>query len=131
MKHEQIWLIDDDSITNFVNKIIIEKSYSSAKIQEFIIASEALKQLQSNYVDGVELPNFIFLDINMPEMNGWEFIEAYTALDPNITSQIKLYMLTSSQNEDDVKRADNCPAIKKFVSKPLKGDDVVEILRAS
>ncbi|MEQ8474836.1 response regulator [Fulvivirga sp.] len=131
MNEDQIWLIDDDSITNFVNKIIIERNYSSAKIQEFLIASEALKQLQNNYAIGAELPNFIFLDINMPEMNGWEFLEAYKKLDPKITDHIKLYMLTSSQNEDDVKRADNCPVIRKFVNKPLKRDDVVEILRAS
>lgn len=131
MNEDQIWLIDDDSITNFVNKIIIERNYSSAKIQEFLIASEALKQLQNNYAIGAELPNFIFLDINMPEMNGWEFLEAYKKLDPKITDRIKLYMLTSSQNEDDVKRADNCPVIRRFVNKPLKRDDVVEILRAS
>ncbi|MTI38135.1 response regulator [Fulvivirga lutimaris] len=131
MNEDQIWLIDDDSITNFVNKIIIERNYSSAKIKEFLIASDALNQLQANYVNGSELPNFIFLDINMPEMNGWEFLEAYKKLDPKITDRIKLFMLTSSQNEDDVERAGRCKVIKKFVSKPLKENDVVEILRAS
>lgn len=131
MNEEQIWLIDDDSITNFVNKIIIERNYSAANIREFLIASEALNQLQTNFESGGELPDYIFLDINMPEMNGWEFLDAYKKLDPNITDRIKLYMLTSSQNEDDVKRADNCPVIKKFVNKPLRRDDLVGILRAS
>ena len=75
--------------------------------------------------------DIIITDINMPEMNGWEFLDAYIQLDPNITNRIKLYMLSSSQSEDDVKKAGRCPVIKKFVNKPLKKDELVEILQAS
>ena len=128
-KSKTIFLIDDDRVTTFVNKRIMEKSGVQVKIHTFnnaVDALYALKQLTVN--DFSSLPDVILLDVNMPVMDGWEFLEEYSKLVPSAGS--KIYMLSASLNEQDVTASERYHSVCGFLNKPLKAEQLYEILEA-
>jgi len=127
-----VLLIDDDRPTNFLHKKVIEKTGLELEVQALTSATEALDFLQSTgkYADtpNVNRPGIIFLDINMPGMNGWEFMEAYKQLTPSQKARIVVIMLTTSLNADDRERALNDDHIATFYHKPLRTEMVMELV---
>ena len=117
--------MDDDEHTNFLNKTIIRHAKFADEVVTHTAASEALSYIQEEMGNG-GLPELIFLDINMPLMDGWDFIEKYAELGLNGHSP-KVIMLTSSINPKDEKRANAIQAIDGFRSKPLSRDILQEI----
>lgn len=115
-KLKKVLLIDDDEIVNSINKVIIQHAKFAEEIIAENFAANAIKYLKD--LSNEELPTAIFLDVNMPEMNGWDFIEEYEKLEID-TKGITIIMLTSSINPRDQKRALSIDHIKAFVSKPL------------
>ena len=111
-----IWLIDDDDITNMLHIILMEKEFPSDNTVVFNLAEKAIETLSN----GTNLPDFIFLDINMPFMDGWEFLEAFSKLENTALHTIQIYILSSSIDPDDFYKAVNSKYIKGFISKPLK-----------
>lgn len=128
---ECILLIDDDVPTNFIHRKIIQKSEVNAHIQVTTSAREGLDFLTQSGkfadLEEVPRPGIIFLDINMPGMNGWEFMEAYRKLDDKQKAQTIIIMLTTSLNPDDRDRAINDEDITTFIHKPLRPEMVAEI----
>jgi CheY-like chemotaxis protein len=115
-----IWLIDDDDITNMLHQFFLEEYFPDASILVFSQAELALKAISEN----ATLPNFIFLDINMPVMDGWEFIEELSKMTiPNLNS-VQIHILTSSLDPSDFSKAEHSPLIQGFVSKPLEIEKV-------
>jgi CheY-like chemotaxis protein len=112
----KIWLIDDDNVTNMLNRYFLEEHYPNLEIKTFIYASDALNLLLSDE----EIPNFILLDINMPGMNGWEFLEAYQQSGVNSENIPSIYMLSSSLDPEDEAKARKSDFVKGFISKPLE-----------
>lgn len=123
-----IVLIDDEQITNFVNKMIIEKMDICTHVKAYNLAEEALEEINSNYKNNGPLPDYTFVDINMPEMSGWEFIEAFSQLDEGLKSKVYVFMLSSSQNEDDITRAYQSEYVKGFIGKPLTPEKLMNII---
>ncbi len=119
-KNYHILLVDDDRAFNFLNEKIIEFEKFAAKVSSFVDAREAvdmLKQLQETNPPG--FPDFIFLDINMPEMDGWEFMEHFKQLNDEVKGKCKVFILTSSLNPIDIEKSKTYSEIKGFASKPL------------
>jgi CheY-like chemotaxis protein len=118
-----ILLVDDDEATNFLNQRIIRKADINADVQVAYNGKEALEFLTNTGQHAAEttLPQagLIFLDINMPGMNGWEFLKAYKELPDEQTRRIKVLMLTTSVNPDEEKKAVDIPEVKGFIHKPL------------
>jgi len=114
-----IFLIDDDEIQNLINSKVIEVTASGFDVQAFTSAEKALEVLESG-----ESPSLIFLDINMPKMNGWDFLDACgtKGLKP------RTYMLSSSINNKDIARSETYDIVRGFICKPLVVERLQEIL---
>ncbi|NDB60814.1 response regulator [bacterium] len=120
-----ILLVDDNMADNRYHQIIIEEMNIAEKIVMVKDGAEALYYLNDN---NNTLPEIIFLDINMPEMNGWEFLEEYRHLDPATKSKIKIVILSTSANPDDITRAEETNDVADFETKPLDKDAIENIV---
>lgn len=116
--------IDDDDAINFLHKMIVEKMQLARK-QEFINkAEEALAHLRN--LDEQQMPDIVFLDINMPKINGWKFLELFGEL--QLTFPPKFIMLTTSINPEDKIRAEKNPLVHDFLTKPLSSEKILHVL---
>lgn len=126
---ECVLLIDDDVATNFYNKRVVNKHGVFNDIITVDSGVKALHYLLEASKGKFQKPSLIFLDINMPGMNGWEFLHEYEKLDHTITNGIKLIMLTTSTNVDDYNRSLTYKSVNDFINKPLSVnllDNVIE-----
>lgn len=117
---ESVWLVDDDELSNFVNERIIKTEQFAGAIVTFTNAGEALTALNTaGGQQGYAVPDIIFLDMDMPGLDGWDFLEAFKQLPVSITKKTRLYMLSSSIYENDAQRARQYECLSDFISKPL------------
>jgi CheY-like chemotaxis protein len=139
-----ILLIDDDEPTNFLNRMTLEQVGCTRHIRVAQSGQEALDYLHAcghvnrsggrrgEAQDSVEerqpRPDLIFLDINMPAMDGWEFLEKYRLLPPAQKADIVLIMLTTSLNPDDELRTRTIPEVSGFENKPLGQEQLDQLL---
>lgn len=119
MKLNCILLIDDDEPTNFLNRLTIEQSGCTRHIRIAQSGREALEYLRTCGPAASPRPDLIFLDINMPAMDGWEFLEKYRSLPADCKADIVLIMLTTSLNPDDELKTEAIPEVAGFENKPL------------
>lgn len=129
-----ILLIDDDEATNFINKMIIENLDIAEHIQVAWNGKEALEYLTNTGMFENEnarypQPDLIFLDINMPVMDGWEFMKEYHKLDENKKGNKIIVMLTTSINPDDEIKASLISEITDFKSKPIFSESLEELAK--
>ncbi len=119
-----VLLVDDSDADNEFHQIIIERQGITENIR---IAENGLKALEYLKDEAQLKPDLIFLDINMPRMNGWEFLENYKHL--NVThKQIIIVMLTTSANPADIERAQKIAEVNGFKVKPLTAEMLDEIM---
>jgi CheY-like chemotaxis protein len=116
---KKILVIDDNPTDRYIAKRMAEKYHFAEEIVLQESAPEALEYLLSLKITPHLLPQFIFLDINMPGMDGYEFLEEYTKLPETIKKNCIIMMITTSIHPDDLKRAENHPSIIRFLNKPL------------
>jgi CheY-like chemotaxis protein len=118
VEQKKVLLIDDDPINNYVNRRLILRLFTVAEITEFLDAVSALEYLKTN------TPELIFLDINMPEMDGWQFLEEYR----NYPNRTKVVILTSSIDPSDRMRSEQFEFVEGFFVKPLNVSSTNEAL---
>lgn len=128
-KLASILLVDDDKTTNFLNELMLRKLGVAEQLLVALNGQEALDLLQAHCEeDGQLCPILIFLDINMPVMNGFEFLEAYRQLPWMQQRATIIVMLTTSLHSRDISRAEQLP-VAGFISKPLTAEKVTGILQ--
>jgi CheY-like chemotaxis protein len=121
-------LIDDNPDDNFFHERVIRKNNLSDHIVVRQSGSEALDYLMHTHERQEPHPDLIFLDINMPGMNGWEFLEAYRLLEKNKQGKLIVVILTTSENPDDYRRALDQDIATEFRNKPLTKDMLAELI---
>jgi CheY-like chemotaxis protein len=126
-KLKNVLLIDDSESDNFYHKRKISKLGISDNIKVTYSGEEALEYLITELKGEFPQPTLIFLDINMPGMNGWEFLERYEALDIAHKGEIVLTMLSNSQDPRDINKTSQYKSLKGYYSKPLQ-DDYLEAI---
>jgi CheY-like chemotaxis protein len=123
-----IMLIDDNSDDNFFHEREIKKSNPSTIVITRDTGKDALEYLKSHKYGGAN-PDLIFLDINMPGMNGWEFLKEYNLLDKGLQSKALIIMLTTSDNPDDKIKAKAFSFVSDYITKPLT-KEIVNVIVA-
>jgi len=113
--YKTCFLIDDNYIDNFVTRRILESSNFAETVIVSQSATEAIESLRSGKV----VPDVIFLDIRMPQMGGFEFLQEYDKIDIENKNGIKIFMLSSSLDPTDLKKSVNNKYITNFIHKPL------------
>jgi len=121
-------LVDDDDDDNFYHERVIMKNDFANIVIAKQTGMEALDYLKSKKDNSNTHPDLIFLDINMPRMNGWEFLEEYNKLDKQFQSHAIMIMLTTSANPDDKMKAKLLDNISDFKTKPLTKEMLEEII---
>ncbi|WP_246151051.1 response regulator [Adhaeribacter aerolatus] len=121
-----VLLVDDDDNWCFLSKKILKKAGIGEEILTAHNGREALKKLQDLTANGEKLPDLIFLDIKMPVMDGFEFLEALTKTPELNLDQTRIYMCTSSFHPKDRERAELYP-IAGFLTKPLTPEVLKEL----
>lgn len=118
-KFRNVLLVDDNEIDNFINERIILSSKFSENVVVKNSADSALKYLKEISGSDEKLPQFIFLDLNMPVKDGFGFLEDFEKLDEKIKKTAKVIVLSSSISPDDINKASTNPFVFKYINKPL------------
>lgn len=126
-KHKQVMVIDDNHIDRYLCERVSQKYGFAEKVISMESARSALDYLISLKENPDQLPALIFLDINMPAMTGFDFLDEYNELPENIKQSCIIVMLTTSSNPDDKERASNNKYVKGYLSKPLNEDKIKKL----
>ncbi|MBS1747444.1 MAG: response regulator [Bacteroidetes bacterium] len=129
-KVNSIAIIDDDDICIFTTKKIIEAKKIAHTTMVFSNGEEAFEYFKKNVNHNSLLPEIILIDLNMPAMDGWNFIKSYKSIQSQIKKKIDMYIQTSSVDPDDIEKYKSTPDILEFIVKPLTVDKLVSIVNA-
>lgn len=118
-KFENVMIIDDNAIDLYVCSRMITKNNFGKNVLKYSVATEALKYLQDNQNNFHELPQVIFVDIYMPMMSGFEFMEQYDKLSSALKTHCKVYIISSTIDNEDIVRSRNDRNVVSFQVKPI------------
>lgn len=131
LDNKKILLIDDDIVVNKVNKYLIESTGIFDSVESKTAPQEALDYIKTQIQEKAPIPGFILVDISMPEIDGFEFIDLIDELfeEEGIDIMPVFVILSSSNFKRDYEQFDKTPAVKKFLSKPLQKEDFEKVLK--
>ena len=117
MKNKLTYIIDDDKLTVKLISILVSKNKFCEEIQSFDNAQRAIDKLKQNASNNGVLPDAILLDLNMPAMDGWQFLDEFMLLP--IKKEISIFIMTSSIDPVDIEMAKKYKIVKDYVEKPI------------
>lgn len=123
MQKKNILLIDDDFTFNYVARVMLERTQRVQTVSTAMNGREALRELNKSIDAGAPLPDLIFVDINMPVMNGFQFIKAFQEMDLPGKENVSLALVTSSLDPRDLEEA-RALGVNMYYSKPLSESDI-------
>ncbi len=127
-KHK-VCLIDDDNIYQFTARRILELTGLAGEIQSFYNGKEAITYFKDERnLQSENLPDVIFLDINMPVMNGWEFLEEYKTIHSHFPKHIVVYVVSSSIDDNDMRKSREYKEVSDYIIKPVNRDRYKELI---
>lgn len=126
---KNLFLVDDDEIFVFLTKKTIEQTKLADQVKIFDNGKVAIEFIKDAVDNNDLLPEVIFLDLSMPVMDGWGFLEEYVLLHPSIGKKITIYILSSSVSPHDIQRAKMISVVSDFIIKPLVKEQLVELIK--
>jgi len=118
-KKIHVYLVDDDHSFRFITKRLCQRIASIGQIDEFDDVYATLRTIMSNKKKTTLLPDLILLDLDFPALNGWEFLEGFGELQTFLPKKIPIYLVSSSILKADQQKAEEFPAVKGFITKPI------------
>ncbi len=120
-------VIDDDPLNNTICRLTIKKALGTVEVITFTDPQQGLQYIDDQYsnTSGDDAGTVLFLDINMPIMNGWEFLEKYECLNNSVKSAIKVYILSSSVDDRDIEKAQSNKNIVNYLAKPITKETIL------
>ncbi len=130
LDNKKVLLIDDDVVVNKVNKYLIESTGIFDLIESKTAPQEAIEYINDLLVNNQKIPGLIIVDISMPEIDGFEFIDLLDELfEEKGFEEMPVFLILSSSNfKRDFEQFDKTPAVKKFLSKPLQKEEFEKVL---
>ena len=129
MALKKLTLVDDDDVFVFLTKRMLEKYKLVDLIKIFDNGYDALVYINENLNNIEALPDIILLDLSMPIMDGWQFLQEYVKINPKIGKKITIYICSSSISPDDVTRAKTINEVSDFIIKPVTKEKLMEMLK--
>ncbi|NGY38361.1 response regulator [Flavobacterium sp. XN-5] len=120
MKTKRIYIIDDDKLTVKLMSMLLHKNQFCDEIHSFFNAQSALEELKKNSDDNDKMPDGILLDLNMPVMDGWQFLDEFVLL--AIKKEISIFIVTSSIDPADIQMAKKHHFLKDYIMKPITAE---------
>ncbi|PZX92098.1 response regulator [Flavobacterium aquariorum] len=127
MSLKTIWVVDDDPIYQIIVNKIIKKSELFLNVSSFKNGKEAIDALKNALENKEAFPNIILLDINMPIMDGWEFMDEIVLIKSQINEPLQIYIVSSSIASEDKSKAKDYSEIIAYLSKPISANDLILI----
>lgn len=127
MTKKRIWVVDDDAIYQIIVNKIIQRSEMFSAVSSFKNGKDAIDAVHNSIENNELFPDIILLDINMPIMDGWEFMEEMGSLKSQLSKQIIIYIVSSSIAVEDKNKSKTYPDILGYLSKPITTEDLVLI----
>ena len=128
-KVKTLGIVDDDKIYTFLVKQTIEETNLVDIIKIFDNGLDAIDFLKKNADNRDTLPEIILLDLSMPIMDGWEFLEEYLLLSPKLGREITIYIISSSISPYDIAKAKSISLVTDFIIKPISKEKLIEIFK--
>jgi CheY-like chemotaxis protein len=128
MKDKVIWVVDDDLVYQTIISKIIKKSGVFCTHSSFTNGKEALNSLKKIIEEDDTLPDIILLDINMPVMDGWEFMEEIKKIKSDIRKDIHIYIVSSSIAIEDTNKSTTFNNIMGYIPKPISVNELIAIV---
>lgn len=125
MKFNDIYVVDDDKVFHFIIKKLLENNNINVKPDFFENGLLAINGLKKKIIEGENLPDLILLDINMPVLDGWQFLEEFKVLKGKINKDVIIYIVSSSDNKSDLNKAKTFQdEVKDYYLKPMTSEDL-------
>lgn len=121
-------LVDDDRIYHLLTRKLLESTACTSGILEFYDGQEGIDYLESHKTEECNLPDVIFLDIQMPYLDGWQFLEKFSKME--LKKEIKIYLVSSSISSYDHDKFKQSATIKEFIVKPFTRNRLEEIIKS-
>lgn len=122
-------IIDDDPIFVYGTKKVMKEVNFCDDVMVFHNGQDAINGLKELALANKELPSLIFLDLNMPIMDGWDFLDDFITIPNNNREKVHVYVISSSIDANDFIRARNYEVVNNYILKPITPDDLISVLR--
>ena len=127
-KFKDVFVIDDDKVYHFIIKKLLTKNNIDVKPSFYLNGLEAIEEIKDKIKLGISLPDLILLDINMPIMDGWQFLDELKKSNNIVDKNTTIYLVSSSDSISDINKAKEYQdQIKDFFFKPMTAEDLWKI----